>query len=371
MCQPVRSRREKPPWWPETEPWPPRHELHDRPGRRRFFRRLAAFAFIVMAFGIYGAVTLGWQIITRLRPETSVAPLAFAAIFILAMFALGLVGLSFARLRGATTSLRGVMDAADRVAAGDYRTRVAEGGPYSPIRNLARSFNTMTERLEQHDRQRRDLMADVAHELRTPLTVIQGKLEGLVDGVYPRDDAHLQSLVEETHVLSRLIEDLRTLAQSEAGALKLQKEAVEPGDLVRDAVHAFAGEAEAKHVTLNVDVARDLAPIEVDAVRIREVMTNLLSNALRHTPAGGSVTVRVAAAASGGLSVSVIDTGPGMTADEIARAFDRFYKGTGSRGSGLGLTIAKGLVTAHGGEIRATSEPGRGTTITFTLPQPR
>jgi signal transduction histidine kinase len=212
-------------------------------------------------------------------------------------------------------------------------------------------------------------MADVAHELRTPLTVIQGKLEGLVDGVYPRDDAQLQALLEETRVLSRLIEDLRTLALSESGALKLEKESVDPADFVRDAVRAFAGEAETRGVSINVEVAPQLRPIEIDPVRIRQVLTNLLSNALQHTPAGGSVQVGVTAATADALSVSVSDTGPGMTAEELGRAFDRFYKGSGSRGSGLGLTIAKGLVAAHGGEIHASSEPGRGTTITFTLPR--
>jgi signal transduction histidine kinase len=261
-----------------------------------------------------------------------------------------------------------VMGAADRVAAGNYDVRIAEHGP-PPIRALARAFNAMTERLGNHDRLRRDLMADVAHELRTPLTVMQGKLEGLLDGVYPRDDAQLQQLLEETHVLSRLIEDLRTLALSEGGALKLQKESIDLGGLARDVAASFSGDAAARHVTLEVDAPDDLPPIEIDPVRIREVITNLLSNALRHTPPGGSALVRVASRPSGALSVDVRDTGSGMTPEAIARAFDRFYKGSGSRGTGLGLTIARSLVAAHGGEIHASSEPGRGTTIAFTLPR--
>jgi two-component system OmpR family sensor kinase/two-component system sensor histidine kinase BaeS len=283
-------------------------------------------------------------------------------------------------MRRVATPLGGVMDAADRVAAGNYDVRVAEQGP-PPIRALARAFNTMTERLGNHDRLRRDLMADVAHELRTPLTVMQGKLEGLLDGVYPRDEAQLQQLLEETHVLSRLVEDLRTLALSESGALKLQKEPIDLGGLARDVAGSFGGEATARHVTLEVNSPDELPLIEIDPVRIREVMTNLLSNALRHTPSGGSVIVRVAAWPRGSESrvpqlesrivVEVCDTGRGMTPDAIARAFDRFYKGSESRGSGLGLTIARSLVAAHGGEIHASSEPGRGTTITFTLPGAR
>ena len=134
------------------------------------------------------------------------------------------------------------MDAADRVAAGDYSVRVGEYGP-PPIGALAHAFNTMTARLENHDRQRRELMADVAHELRTPLTVMQGKVEGLIDGVYPLDDGQLKDVLEETHVLSRLVEDLRTLALSESGALKLQKESTDVDALARDVVDAFEGEA--------------------------------------------------------------------------------------------------------------------------------
>jgi two-component system OmpR family sensor kinase/two-component system sensor histidine kinase BaeS len=259
---------------------------------------------------------------------------------------------------------------------------VPEYGP-PPIRAMARAFNTMTERLQNHDRLRRDLMADVAHELRTPLTVIQGKLEGLRDGVYPRDEQQLTALVEETHVLSRLIEDLRTVALSESGALKLQKESIDVDALARDVVDAFEGEASERGVTLRIAAPEHLAPLAVDPIRIREVLSNLLANALRHTPAGGSIDVRVydvvadqgsgfrrtTPGVGGAIAVDVRDTGSGMSGDEIARAFERFHKGPGSRGSGLGLTIARGLVTAHGGEIRASSAPGAGTTMSFTLPR--
>ena len=260
------------------------------------------------------------------------------------------------------------MEAADRVAAGDYDVRVAEHGP-RPMHALARSFNTMTERLQNNDRLRRNLMADVAHELRTPLTVIHGKLEGLLDGVYPRDDAQLQQLLEETHVLSRLVEDLRTLALSESGGLKLEREPADVAALARDVARSFAADAAARNVALEVDAPADLSSIAVDPVRIHQVIGNLVSNAVRHTPAGGRVTIRVAPAERG-ISVEVRDTGTGMTPEALAQAFDRFYKGPQSRGSGLGLTIAKGLVAAHGGEIHASSVPGQGTTIAFRIPGP-
>jgi signal transduction histidine kinase len=259
------------------------------------------------------------------------------------------------------------MDAAGRVAEGDYDSRVPERGP-SSVRALARSFNTMTERLQHQDRLRRDLMADVAHELRTPLTIIQGRLEGLIDGVYPRDAAQLQQLLEETHVLSRLVEDLRTLALSESGALKLQREPTDITSLARDVTAGFGAEASARGVMLTSEASTPIAPIDIDPVRIREVIANLVSNALRHTPSAGTVTVR-AGGTSEGVSIDVHDTGSGMSPEALAHAFDRFYKGQGSRGSGLGLTIARNLVAAHGGSIHAVSESGRGTTITFTLPR--
>ncbi len=337
--------------------------------RVRFFRRFVWLAAAVLLFAVCGVLALGWLAAMSVGMAAS-AQRGLAVILLGGGFAGAFAAIvTLARtLRRVGTPLGAVMEAADRVAAGDYSTRVTEYGP-PPIRLLARAFNTMTERLQNNDRLRRDLMADVAHELRTPLTVIQGKLEGLLDGVYPRDEVQLQQLLEETHVLSRLIEDLRTLALSESGALKLQKEPTDLGGLARDVAGSFGGDAAARHVTLEVDAPDDLPPIEIDPVRIREVITNLLSNALRHTPPGGSVVVRVAITSSDAMSVDVHDTGSGMPPEAIARAFDRFYKGSGSRGSGLGLTIARSLVSAHGGEIHASSEPGRGTTIAFTLPR--
>ena len=150
--------------------------------------------------------------------------------------------------------LGGVMDAADRVAAGNYDVRVVEHGPPS-IRALARAFNTMTARLQDSDRLRRDLMADIAHELRTPLTVIQGKLEGLIDGVYPRDDTEMQLLLDETRVLSRLIEDLRTLALSEGGALKLQREPTDIAGLARDVARVLGDAASERRLLGEIERA--------------------------------------------------------------------------------------------------------------------
>jgi two-component system sensor histidine kinase BaeS len=217
------------------------------------------------------------------------------------------------------------------------------------LRRVAQTFRAQ-------DALRRQLMADVAHELRTPLSILQGRLEGLLDGVYARDDARLEELLAETHHLSRLVEDVRTLANAEAGALELRKERVDPAELIRDAASAFDG--------VTVDLDGVLPPIELDPVRVREVLLNLLTNAVR---AGGAVRVH-AEHRGRELRIRVADTGSGIPAEELPRIFDRFTKARDSRGSGLGLAIAKKLVEAHGGTIRAESRMGEGTTVTIALP---
>jgi signal transduction histidine kinase len=291
---------------------------------------------------------------------------AIPGLFVLAAAGV-IVTVMIGAARRFASPLGAVMDAADRVAEGDYGVRVPEYGP-PPMRALAHSFNTMTERLQNADRLRRDLMADVAHELRTPLSVLQGRLEGLLDGVYPRDDPQISQLLDETHVLSRLIEDLRTLALSDAGALQLQKEPTDVVSLVQDVVRSMRTEATRTSVVVHLTTPAETVVLDLDALRIREVLTNLLSNALRHTPAGRDVTVSLSNTNEGAL-ITVSDTGEGMPPEEVARIFNRFYKGSESRGSGLGLTIARGIVTAHGGEITASSQIEKGTTITVKLPR--
>jgi len=261
-----------------------------------------------------------------------------------------------------------VMEAAGQLAAGNYAARITERGP-SEVRRLTVAFNQMAARLQVHEEQRRSLLADLAHELRTPLAVIQGNLEALIDGVYPRDDAHLAPILEETRVLSRLIEDLRTLALAETGALALHREPTDLGALIHETVAAFRAQAESAGVGIRADDAPNIPTLEIDPVRIRQVITNLVTNALQHTPAGGSIRIacRVEDRAPE-ASVSVTDTGEGIAPEDLPRIFDRFYKSKTSRGTGLGLTIAKNLVTLHGGRIAAESQVGGGTTIRFTLP---
>jgi signal transduction histidine kinase len=229
----------------------------------------------------------------------------------------------------------------------------------------------MAERLEASEAQRRTLLADVSHELRTPLAVVQGNVEAILDGVHPADPDHLESILEETRVLSRLVDDLRTITQSEAGRLALHREPTDLDVLVSDATGSFETAATAAGVTLSIEVPDDLPILDIDPVRIREVVANLVGNALRHTPSGGRVTVSGALTGAAGrraVEISVRDTGSGIDPALLPHVFDRFAKAADSRGSGLGLAIARGLVEAHGGTIGVESAPGDGATFRFTLP---
>jgi signal transduction histidine kinase len=282
-------------------------------------------------------------------------------LFITLILSLG--GMSLRRM---VLPLEDLLKAADRVGQGDYSTRVDERGPRE-TRSLAKAFNDMASRLDQLDERRRDLMADVTHELRTPLTVVQGNLEGMLDGVYPSNEATLGSLVDEIKIISRLVDDLRTLALAESGALQLRKEPTDLAMLVNDSFALFQTQAVAKSVTIKLEIPPDLPWVELDPGRIRQVLTNLLANALRYTPAGGIVSVSYRQK-DGRALLEVQDSGIGIPPEELAHLFERFHKSSESGGMGLGLAIAKQLVDAHGGSITAESEPNRGTKMKVELP---
>ena len=224
---------------------------------------------------------------------------------------------------------------------------------------FVRSMRAGTRFFGEQIRLRRQLLADVAHELRTPLSILQGRIEGLLDGVYERDDARLNELLDETRHLGRIVEDVRTLANADAGALDLRKERIDLGELIRDTAASF-------DFPITVDVVEPLPPIDADPVRIREVLLNLLSNAVRHTPPGGTIRIH-AEARNRRITMRVTDTGSGISPDELPHIFERFQKGRDSRGSGLGLAISRKLVLAHDGEISAESRVGEGTTVTVVL----
>ncbi len=358
----------RPPWWPANEAWPPtRGNQRWHRGRARFLRRVALVFAAMLALSAIGAGTLLSWLLGRVGLANESVRHPLSAILLLAgTLALMLFAAFIVVMRRFGAPMGDVVSAADRVAAGDYSVRIIERGPPF-LRLVARSFNSMTTQLQAQDRQRRQLMADIAHELRTPLAVLQGRLEGLVDGVYPRDEQRMTELLEDTRMLSRLVEDLRTLANAEAGNLPLRKEPTDLAILLHDSAAAFAAEAERKQITLRVDERTELPLVEIDPVRIREVLINLLANAIRHTGPDGTITL-TADSRDRRVMVSVTDNGSGISPDDLPRIFDRFYKGPTSHGSGLGLTIARNLIVAHGGEMHASSEAGRGTTITFTLP---
>jgi two-component system OmpR family sensor kinase/two-component system sensor histidine kinase BaeS len=263
-----------------------------------------------------------------------------------------------------------VSAAAGAIAAGDLSQRVPERGTVE-TQALARSFNQMAENLEQAEQLRRNLLADVAHELRTPLTVIQGNLQALLDGVYPLERAEIATIYDETRLLSRLVADLRELAQAEAGQLKLHLGPVDVGAVLAQTVDSFALLAQEEQVSLQLDAPSDLPLAQADTDRLAQVLRNLLANALRHAGSGGHVQV-VARPDQGRLRFSVADDGPGIAADDLPHVFDRFWRGDPARGrdsggSGLGLAITRHLVEAQGGMIGVESLEGEGTEFWFVL----
>lgn len=237
---------------------------------------------------------------------------------------------------------------------------------------LSGAFNSMARSLAAADQQRRQMTADIAHELRTPLSIIKGRLEGIQDGVYTPDDAQIEQLLDKTTLLERLIDDLRVLALAEAGQLPLYPDVIEPARMLDQARSAFADRAARQHVAVQVEVGDDLPTVQADPQRMQQVLHNLVSNALRYTPPGGTITLS-ARSHDHGVEFAVRDTGQGIPSDDLPHIFDRFWRGDRARtresgGSGLGLAITRQIVLAHGGTISVASANGHGTTITFIVP---
>ena len=372
-------RHKRPRWWPENEDWPPkayrdRMQTHgDRWRRRPFFRRVGCLFFLLfILFNVFVsvAVLLAAGMVAKLTGIVQLpdayrwAVLSGAAILLLGLGLFIGVGQNLRRI---SMPIDELIAAADRIAQGDYAVRVKEQGP-PEVRSLGRVFNGMARRLKDIDEQRRNLLADITHELRTPITVIQGNIEGVLDGVYAADEAHLKSILEEIQRLSHLVDDLRTLALAESGALQLEKEPTDLAVLVGETVAGLRAQADEAGVSLETDLPADAALVTVDPERLRQVLTNLLMNALRHTLAGGRICVRFEVVQPDEARISVEDTGIGIRPEDLPYIFDRFYKSKDSTGMGLGLAIARNLVQAHGGSIQASSQPGKGAVFTITLP---
>jgi len=271
---------------------------------------------------------------------------------------------------GITRPLRTLTEAARDLSGGGLGRQVAAGGP-AEMKTLAEAFNAMSRDLAEGEQQRQRMAADVAHELRTPVSVLRGRLEAMLDGVFPLDEANLAVAYDQTQHIARLVDDLRLLTQAEAGRLPLERHLTAPGELVEKAAALFAPLALDGGVTLEQEIAPDLPPVLVDADRLQQVLANLLSNALRHTPQGGRISLRLTREGQG-VRFAVRNTGQPLTPEEAAHIFDRFWRAEEARardsgGSGLGLAIARQIVQLHGGEIHAESEADA-MTFVFTLP---
>lgn len=294
---------------------------------------------------------------------------------LIALMAALVVG--FFIFRAITRPIDQLTRAAQHLAEGDLSARVAVDdhglrlGP-DEISELGTAFNAMASHLQQSEQVRRDMTADVAHELRTPLAVMRGNLEAMLDGVYPFDAEHLSPVLNQVHLLTRLVEDLRTLALAEASQLTLSKRPVDLAALLRSSLTSFEAQAAAQHVALRIVLASDLPEVLLDPDRIQQTVGILIANALRYTPPQGTITV-TAQSAGASVTIEVADTGSGISPEDLPHVFDRFYRADKSRaresgGTGLGLAIAKSLVEAHGGSIAAVSQPGHGAQLIVRLP---
>lgn len=269
--------------------------------------------------------------------------------------------------------LADVMSAAEALAIGDFSVRVEEKGDQEFIK-LAKSFNHMAEELEHAEQQRRNLTADVAHELRTPLHILQGNLEGALDGVYQASPDYFKTMLEETRLLQRLVEDLQTLSQAESGTLDFHFQTLNIKELLQDVVTSFSGQAEEGGIIIILDYPEELdgLSLEGDWHRLDQVLGNLVVNALRYTPEEGEIRIGVGKTDQT-VNITIQDNGDGIPPDDLPYVFDRFWKGDKTRsrtngGSGLGLAIARQLVSVHGGMISVESELGQGTRFTIELP---
>jgi len=273
--------------------------------------------------------------------------------------------------RTLTRPIRELTQATHAVSEGDLSQQV-------PVRSndelgeLARAFNKMSAELSRSINTRKQMTADIAHELRTPLSLILGHAEAVHDGILPPTAENFEIIREEATRLGNLVDDLRTLSLADAGELSMTLQPLEPDKLLAEVVTLYQFQSQKKNIILELDVAPPLPTIEADPGRLTQVLTNILDNALRHTPEGGRIVLS-ANRSGGDVELAIQDSGPGLKTEDLERIFERFYRADASRqrqdgGSGLGLAIAKSIVQAHGGQLSAESEPGQGLKIIIWLP---
>ncbi|MGE5138116.1 MAG: sensor histidine kinase [Rudaea sp.] len=294
---------------------------------------------------------------------------------VLAALAAGLIALAlgFLLFRQVTAPLHALASASSQLAAGDLRARVPVKGN-DEIAEVGRAFNAMADDLARSEAARQAMLADIAHELRNPLGVIQSHLEAMLDGVFPAGPEQIASLHDETLLLTRLVGDLRELALAETGQLSLDRAPADLAALVSRVVTAFRPAAAEKGIELQSELDAITPPLQLDTHRVEQVLANLLSNALRYTPAGGAVKVKLGNTGAA-ARVEVSDSGPGISPDALPHVFERFWRGEKSSdqregGVGLGLAIARRWIEAHGGRMGAESAVGQGSTFWFELPLP-
>jgi signal transduction histidine kinase len=275
-------------------------------------------------------------------------------------------------MRRMINPLSEVMAAAQAVSQGDLTARVPVHTQNDDLSALSDHFNRMADELERSDKQRRNLFADIAHELRTPITILRGRLEGILDGVYPPDEANIAPALEETYLLERLVEDLRLLALAEANQLRYEMKPIRLNELVETILGLFTAQADEKEIKLLLKAEPDIPEVMVDPQRFQQVIGNLIDNALRYTPEGSTIELNIKKVDQN-IELSVADEGQGIPEEELKHIFDRFWRGEKSRarstgGAGLGLSIARRLVEAHGGRIWARNRSPRGFEVIISLP---
>ncbi len=334
------------------------------------FLPMAIFVFLILLLFLGGMAAFLYWAFAEVSGVRNVWLLVCGAPFVVLVGGFFVVYNLYSRFG---SPLRQMFAAIDSVAKGDLTVRVPEDS--SPqFGELIKRFNNMVGDLERSDQQRRNLTADIAHELRTPLHVIQGKLEGMLDGVYPAEPKHIDDALEETKLLTRLVNDLQTISLAESGQLPLHSSRFPLVDLINDVKESFAPQASSNGINLRTTVSDTNREISADYVRLNQVLSNLVSNAIRYTSKGGSISLETEATGNGKTRITVKDTGVGIPATDLPFIFDRFWRGEKSRSrdghanSGLGLAIARQLVQAHKGTIEVQSIEGVGTKFIIELP---
>ncbi len=340
---------------------------------RRVSRALAFTLFFVLAAVIFvgGAAAILYLLFSQYSGVQNIwllicgAPIALITILLVTIFNL------YTRFG---KPLEELFNTINKIEAGNLSARVPENKS-DMFSDLIKRFNKMVGELERAEQQRRNLTADIAHELRNPLHIIQGNLEGVLDGVYQPTPEHINATLEETRLLTRLVNDLQTLSLAETGQLPLHPTRFLLADLMADLTSSFTSQAASLGIDLQTHLADPNLELTADYDRLNQVLSNLISNALRHTPSGGTVSIQTESIEGNSnyqLQITIRDTGAGIASEDLPFIFDRFWRGDKSRTerthSGLGLAITKQLVHAHGGTIDAQSELGKGTTFTIALP---